>query len=146
MTAIEVPREHDASPVVQVQATVRLIGTADEAAITEIAGRIRGLVAAGLRHVVVDVSEAGVVPGTLLTVLARTHVRLAGEEPPGSLRVVGVHLPHFAAALEAASLDEVFVVYEAVRHSGSRDDDLRVPAPRSPQEPGTGRHSRDARR
>ncbi|WP_433782103.1 STAS domain-containing protein [Actinomycetospora sp. CA-101289] len=146
MTAFDVQHEHDAPPVVQVEATIRLAGRADEVAITEITATIRRLVALGVRHVVVDVSEAGVLPGALLSVLARTHVRLSAEEPAGSLRLAGVHQPHVAAALETAGLDEVFLVYDAVRRSGSRTaPHVAIPAPRSPGERRTGRHSRDSR-
>lgn len=103
---------------VRVHATVRLIGAVDRAAITEASGTIRGLIAAGLRHVVVDLSETDEVDGRLLTMLARTHAQLGADpERPGSLRIVGVQLPQFLAALQAAPLEEVFVIYDAMRYA-----------------------------
>ena len=65
-------------------------------------------------ELVVDLTHAWD-SAALLTVLARTRADLA--ERGGSLRLVGVALPEFLAALTAAPLDEVFLVYDAVRRN-----------------------------
>jgi hypothetical protein len=93
--------------------TVLISGRADRAAVNQLSGAIRGLCAVGLRHLVVDVSDARDCDGRLLTVLARTHTQLA--DTTGTLDIIGVKLPQFLAALRHATLDEVFVIYDAVR-------------------------------
>lgn len=93
--------------------TVLIFGRADRAAINEASGSIRGLRAVGQRHVVVDVSGAVECDGRLLTMLARTHAQLADDT--GTLEITGVKLPQFLPALRTATLDEVFVIYDAVR-------------------------------
>jgi anti-anti-sigma regulatory factor len=92
---------------------VRVVGFADRATVVEVSGRIRGLRAVGVRHLVVDLSAAVTCDRSLLTVLARQGARLADEN--GSLTVVGVRLPSVLAAMRAATVDEVFVIYDAVR-------------------------------
>jgi anti-anti-sigma regulatory factor len=92
---------------------VQVVGPADRAVTIRISGWIRGLVAVGVRILVVDVTEATDCDARLLTVLARTRRELVCER--GSLMVVGVQLPQFLAALRAASLDEIFIVYDVVR-------------------------------
>lgn len=93
--------------------TVLISGRADRAAINQLSGAMRGLCAVGLRHLVIDVSDARDCDGRLLTVLARTHTHLA--DATGTLDIVGVKLPQFLAALHHSTLDEVFVIYDAVR-------------------------------
>lgn len=100
-------------PVVGVQATVRVDGVADPAATVQAAATIRSLIAAGVRDLVVDVSAARAVGPEMLTVLAWTDAELNGGA--GSFRLVGVALPEFDAALQDAALDEVFMVYGALR-------------------------------
>ena len=51
--------------------------------------------------------------------LARARAELADDG--GSLRVVGVALPEFLAALSDAPLDEVFLVYDTVRSEASSE-------------------------
>lgn len=92
---------------------VRVVGLADRATVVEVSGRLRGLRAVGVRHLVVDLSAAGTCDRFLLTVLARQRARLADEN--GSLTVVGVKLPTVLAAMRTATVDEVFVIYDAVR-------------------------------
>jgi hypothetical protein len=36
----------------------------------------------------------------------------------GTLKIVGVQLPQFVSALRTAALDEVFVIYDAMRREG----------------------------
>lgn len=114
---------------VGIGATVVVAGPANRAAVTEASRSLRGLIEAGVRHLVVDVSGVYDVDGRLLTVLARTRARLADLDAPatGSLTVVGVVLPQFLPALQAAGPDEVFVIYDAVRR-GSRT--VALPRPR----------------
>ncbi len=103
--------------------TVHVVGRVDRDKITEVSGAVRGLVAVGVRELVVDLS--GSWDGTgLLPVLARTRAALA--ERGGTLRLVGLALPEYLAALRTAPLDEVFLIYDAVRPSPRAD----VPAPR----------------
>ena len=92
--------------------TLAVTGQVDRAKITEVSGTVRGLLAVGVDELVVDLTHAWD-SAALLTVLARTRADLA--ERGGTLRLVGVALPEFLAALSAAPLDEVFLVYDAVR-------------------------------
>lgn len=92
--------------------TVTVTGVVDRAKVTEVSGTIRGLVAGGATEVVVDLTHA-TDGAALLTVLARTRAALA--EQGGTLWLVGVAVPEFLAALIAAPLEEVFLVYDAVR-------------------------------
>ena len=92
--------------------TVAVTGRVDRAKITEVSGTVRGLVAVGVTEVIVDLTHSWD-GAALLTVLARTRADLADHG--GTLRLVGVALPEFLAALTAAPLDEVFLVYDAVR-------------------------------
>ncbi|WP_433038037.1 STAS domain-containing protein [Actinomycetospora sp. CA-053990] len=92
--------------------TLTVTGQVDRAKITEVSGTVRGLLAVGVDELVVDLTHAWD-SAALLSVLARTRADLA--ERGGTLRLVGVALPEFLAALTAASLDEVFLVYDAVR-------------------------------
>jgi anti-anti-sigma regulatory factor len=100
-----------------VTATVTVAGRVDRAATDQVADRMRALVAAGVTELVIDVSSAvGDVDAALLTVLARARAELA--VCGGTVRLTGVTLPRFAAALHTADLDEVFVVYDALRRDG----------------------------
>ncbi len=94
--------------------TVAVTGQVDRAKIGEVSGTVRGLLAVGVSELVVDLTHAWD-SAALLTVLARTRAELADHG--GTLRLVGVALPEFLAALNAAPLDEVFLVYDAVRRS-----------------------------
>ena len=94
--------------------TLAVTGQVDRAKITEVSGTVRGLLAVGVDELVVDLTHAWD-SAALLTVLARTRADLA--ERGGTLRLVGVALPEFLAALTAAPLDEVFLVYDAVRRN-----------------------------
>jgi hypothetical protein len=92
--------------------TVTVTGRVDRAMVTEVSGTVRGLIAVGVRALVVDLT-ASWDGAALLPVLARTRAELADDG--SSLRVVGVALPEFLAALTEAPLDEVFLVYDTVR-------------------------------
>jgi len=104
--------------------TILVMGRADRAATVQVSGAIRGLYAVGIRHLVVDVSAAMDCEPGLLTVLARAHARLADDS--GTLKIVGVQLPQFVSALRTAALDEVFVIYDAMRREGMS----QIPRPR----------------
>ena len=113
--------------------TVRVAGRADRVTINEVSGVIRGLRAVGIRHLVIDMSAALDCDPRLLRVLARAHTQLADDA--GALRITGVKLPQFLDALQAATLDEVFVIYDALR----REPPPPIPGPRPPnfrEEPG----------
>ena len=103
--------------------TLTVTGQVDRAKITEVSGTVRGLLAVGVDELVVDLTHAWD-SAALLSVLARTRAHLA--ERGGTLRLVGVALPEFLAALTAAPLDEVFLVYDAVRRHA--DDVPSAPA------------------
>jgi hypothetical protein len=92
--------------------SVVVTGQVDRAKVTEVSGIVRGLVAVGVRVLTVDLT-ASWDSTALLPVLARARAELADDG--GSLRVVGVALPEFLAALSDAPLDEVFLVYDTVR-------------------------------
>jgi hypothetical protein len=92
--------------------SVVVTGQVDRAKVTEVSGIVRGLVAVGVRVLTVDLT-ASWDSTALLPVLARARAEMADDG--GSLRVVGVALPEFLAALSDAPLDEVFLVYDTVR-------------------------------
>lgn len=104
---------------------VAVAGRVDRAKITEVSGTVRGLLAVGVGELLVDLTHAWE-SAALLTVLARTRADLADHG--GTLRLVGVALPEFLAALTDAPLDEVFLVYDALRRDA--DDS---PLPREPR-------------
>jgi anti-anti-sigma regulatory factor len=93
--------------------TVRVVGRVDRDVTNQVSGWIRGLLAAGVHHLVVDVSGARDCDASMLTVLSRARAQLA--DAGDSFTVVGLQLPEFLEVLPHASLDEVFVVYDAVR-------------------------------
>jgi hypothetical protein len=105
------------------QPTVSVAGRVDRATVTEVSGTVRGLIAVGVSEVVVDLSHAWDGAG-LLAVLARARADLS--DLGGSLRLVGVALPEYLAALSVAPLDEVFLVYDALRPPARRET---APAP-----------------
>lgn len=92
--------------------SVTVTGQVDRAKVTEVSGTVRGLVAVGVRILTVDLT-ASWDSAALLPVLARVRAELADDG--GFLRVVGVAVPEFLAALSDAPLDEVFLVYDTVR-------------------------------
>jgi hypothetical protein len=112
--------------------TVTVTGQVDQAKIIEVSGTVRGLLAVGVGELVVDLTHAWE-GAALLPVLARARARLA--DGGGTLRLVGVALPEYLAALTTAPLDEVFLVYEAVR--GCAADDGAAPRRRRPSGTGT---------
>jgi len=97
--------------------TIRVVGHADSTKATDLASTINGLLAVGVRELVVDLTQAHNA-AVLLPVLAKARRDLLAED--GKLRVVGVAVPEILAALSAAPLDEVFIVYDAVRDRESR--------------------------
>jgi hypothetical protein len=103
--------------------TVHVVGRVDREKIIEVSGTFRGLVAVGVRELVVDLTRSWDGSG-LLPVLARTRAALADRG--GTLRLVGVAMPEFLAALRTAPLDEVFLIYDTVRSYPVAG----VPAPR----------------
>ena len=109
---------------------MRVGGAVDPRRTDEVRGWIRGLRAAGVRHLVVDVSAAGDRDAGLLGVLARTRAGLVAAG--GTLRVTGVALPQFLVALQHAELDEVFVVYDALRRGRAATGRPVHPAVSSP--------------
>jgi hypothetical protein len=98
--------------------SVAVTGQVDRARVTEVSGTVRGLVAVGVRVLTVDLTAAWD-SAALLPVLARARAELADDG--GLLRVVGVALPEFLAALSDAPLDEVFLVYDTVRSEASSE-------------------------
>jgi hypothetical protein len=99
--------------------TVCVVGRVDPQMVTEVSGIVRGLLAVGVRELVVDLTEAVDGPALQAT-LCRTRAELA--ETGGGLRVVGVALSEFLPALYGATLDEVFLVYATVRQNPARQD------------------------
>jgi hypothetical protein len=97
--------------------TIRIGGDADSTKATDLASTINGLLAVGVRELVVDLTGAHNA-AVLLPVLAKARRDLLAEA--GTLRVVGVVVPEILDALSAAPLDEVFIVYDAVRDRESR--------------------------
>ena len=103
--------------------TIVMSGPADHEAITRVANTISDLISSGVRHLAVDVSDVYDVEVELLTMFACTRAALATAfAVEGSLTIVGVKLPQFLPAMRDAQVDEVFLVYDAIRH-----DDRRAP-------------------
>jgi hypothetical protein len=95
--------------------TVSVTGQVHRSTMTEFSGTLRGLLAVGVTELTVDLR--GCWEGAkLLTALARTRRTLSDRD--GTLHLVGVALPEYLGALREAPLDEVFLVYDAVRHTG----------------------------
>ena len=89
------------------------MGHADRVTINQVSGVVRGLRAVGIRHLVIDMSAALDCDGRLLAVLARAHAQLADAH--GELKITGLEVPQVLAALRTATLEEAFVIYDAVR-------------------------------
>ena len=100
------------------QYTVAVRGQVDRPTVTEFSGTVRGLVAVGVPELTVDLGACWE-GARLLTVLTRT--RRALIDRGGRLNLVGLALPEYLPALREAPLDEVFLVYDALR---------RIPAQR----------------
>lgn len=98
--------------------TIQVTGPADRDAVCQIGGAIRGLYAVGIRDLVVDLSRMVSCDTRLLTALTRERARFV--DTGGHLAIVGVQLPEILAALRAARLDEVFVIYDAMRRDNRR--------------------------
>jgi hypothetical protein len=116
----QIPLQRSASCTVDyggTRPTMRVWGCPDRAMVREISGLIRGLHAVGVRHLAVDLSAAVDCNRQLLTVLARAHARWA--DGSGVLWITGVKLPQFLYALQSASVDEVFLIYGAVRRDSA---------------------------
>ena len=107
--------------------TVRVVGHLDRATISQVKGAIRGFRAIGIRHLVIDLSTAVDCDGRLLTVLASAHAQLADDA--GALTITGVRLPEFLIALPAATLEEVFVLYQVLRRAPVPSHPIRSRAP-----------------
>jgi len=100
--------------------TIVMSGPADHEAITRVANTISDLISTGVRHLIVDVSGIYDVEVELLTMFACTRAALATAfAVEGSLTIVGVKLPQFLPAMRDAQVDEVFLVYDAIRHERS---------------------------
>jgi hypothetical protein len=100
--------------------TIVMSGPADHEAITRVANTISDLISTGVRHLSVDVSGVYDVEVELLTMFACTRAALATAfAVEGSLTIVGVKLPQFLPAMRDAQVDEVFLVYDAIRHDRS---------------------------
>jgi hypothetical protein len=95
------------------QYTVAVRGQVDRPTVTEFSGTVRGLVAVGVPELTVDLGACWE-GARLLTVLTRT--RRALIDRGGRLNLVGVVLPEYLPALKEAPLDEVFLIYDAMRH------------------------------
>jgi hypothetical protein len=103
-----------------VRPTIVMSGPADHEAITRVAKAISDLISTGVRHLSVDVSGVYDVEVELLTMFACTRAALATAfAVEGSLTIVGVKLPQFLPAMRDAQVDEVFLVYDAIRHGRS---------------------------
>ena len=98
---------YGARPIVQV------LGRVDRAAISQIRAAIRGLRAAGARHLVVDLSAVTDCDERLLNFLAGARAQLLDDR--GTLTLAGVNLPQLLPALRETTVDGVFVVYDALR-------------------------------
>lgn len=95
------------------RARLTVDGIVDQLAVADLGSEVQALVATGARHVVLDVSQVRYCDRALLSELARLREQLRTRD--GSLQVIGVQVPRFMAALRDASLDEVFVIFDAVR-------------------------------
>jgi anti-anti-sigma regulatory factor len=107
--SIQPDREH---------AFVEVVGAFGHEGVPQLRERVEGLLIAGARYVLVDLSEAGPVEPSTSAALAPACRELAQRE--GWLRTVG-HDSSSAAARYGASLADLFAMYQvAVRTSGGR--------------------------
>jgi hypothetical protein len=109
ITSIQPDREH---------AFVEVVGAFGNEGVPELRRRVEGLLIAGARYVLVDLTEAGRVEPATSAALAPAGRVLAQRK--GWLRTVG-HDPSSAAARYEASLPDLFVMYQlAVRTAAGR--------------------------
>ena len=91
-------------------AFVEVIGECGDEGVVELRQRVDGLLIAGARFVLVDLSGAGEVTSTASAALAAAGRQLARRK--GWLRLVG-HDPSPSTARYDASLPELFTMYQA---------------------------------
>lgn len=96
----------DDVPVVQVS------GRVDPPLVDHAADTIAGLLAVDVAELRVDLTDS-YNGAELLPLLARVRADLVPRG--GTLRLLGIALPEYLAALATAPLDQVFLIYEAVR-------------------------------
>nr|WP_147201271.1 STAS domain-containing protein [Pseudonocardia asaccharolytica] len=104
-----------------------MTGPLNVGATAELAQRVEGLLVAGARYLVVDLSQAhGVRPG-VLRLLTTTSQRLMASR--GWLKLSGAG-PTLLAELDEASLSDLFTLYQAATGQGGHDDTRSAyPAP-----------------
>ena len=105
--SIQPDREH---------AFVEVIGAFGREGLPELQERVEGLLSAGARYVLVDLTEAGTVEPATSAALAPAGRELALRE--GWLRTVG-HDPSSAAARYEASLPDLFAMYQVAVRTGA---------------------------
>jgi hypothetical protein len=99
----------------QDHAFVEVIGMCGDAGVAELRRRVDGLLIAGARFVLVDLTEAGDVTPSTSATLAAAGRQLTRRE--GWLRMVGHDSTSSAARYEASLLD-LFTMYQAAVRNG----------------------------
>jgi hypothetical protein len=95
-------------------AVLEVIGVPGHDAADELAQRVEGLLVAGVRYLLVDLSEAGRTDA-VVDVLTEASRRL--DERHGWLRVHGDRISPVSGNLSEATLTEVFAIYRAFDRS-----------------------------
>jgi hypothetical protein len=97
-------------------AIIEVIGPFGHEGVAELRERVDGLLIAGARFVLVDLSEAGEVDPVTSAALAAAGRQLTRRQ--GWLRMVG-HDPSSSAARYEASLPDLFAMYQAAVAAGA---------------------------
>ena len=105
------------------RATVRLLGDGDRSAAGAVGDRLAELAVDGVRDLVVDLTLSARCGPDLLGVLADARTGVVGRG--GAMRVVGLDPAGVLDDLDVAPLEQVFLVYDALRADSA-------PAPRRP--------------
>lgn len=105
--SVQLDREH---------AFVEVIGPFDHEGVAELGQRIEGLLIAGARYVLVDLTGACGIAPTTSAALAPVDRQLARRK--GWLRMIG-HDSSTSAARYEASLPDLFVMYRAAVRTGT---------------------------
>jgi hypothetical protein len=97
-------------------ALLEMVGAADAGSIDELRQRLDGLLVAGARYLLVDLTRAGRCDPAVISVLGRAAGRLAARR--GWLRVLPNPAWPVHRDVDEATLSELFAIYRAATGSG----------------------------